>query len=45
MKESAADKNEELHRRLEKMVADVEMVTTDRKHPERPSGDLEEDKL
>lgn len=45
MKESAADKNEELHRRLERMVGDVEQVITDRKLPDRPTGELEEDKL
>ncbi|KAH0008945.1 hypothetical protein KCU78_g10988, partial [Aureobasidium melanogenum] len=45
LKESAADKNEELHRRLERMVGDVEQVISDRKLPERPSGDMEEDKL
>lgn len=45
MKESAADKNEELHRRLEKMVGDVEQVITDRKLPDRPSTELEQDKM
>lgn len=45
LKESAADKNEELHRRLERMVGDVEQVINDRKLPERPTGEMEEDKL
>ncbi|GAB7349542.1 hypothetical protein MBLNU459_g0243t1 [Dothideomycetes sp. NU459] len=45
MKESATDKNEELHRRLERMVTEVEEVVSDRRAPERPGGDLEEDKL
>lgn len=45
LKESAADKNEELHRRLERMVGDVEQVISDRKLPERPTGEMEEDKL
>jgi len=45
LKESAADKNEELHRRLERMVGDVEQVISDRKLPDRPTGEMEEDKL
>lgn len=45
MKESAADKNEELHRRLERMVTEVEEVVSDRRAPERPGGDMEEDKM
>jgi hypothetical protein len=44
-KESGGDRNEELHRKLENLVLDVEEVIMDRRAPERQSADLEQDKL
>ncbi len=45
LKESSADRNEELHRKLENMVLDVEEVVSDRRAPERPVQELEQDKI
>jgi myosin heavy subunit len=45
LKESSADRNEELHQKLENMVLDVEEVITDRRAPERQAQELEQDKL
>lgn len=45
LKESSADRNEELHRKLESMVLDVEEVVSDRRQPERQTQELEQDKL
>ena len=44
-KEVSADRNEELHQKLENMVLDVEEVITDRRAPERQAQELEQDKL
>lgn len=44
-KETGSDRNEELHRKLENMVLDVEEVVSDRRAPERQSAELEQDKL
>lgn len=44
-KESGGDRNEELHRKLENLVLDVEEVIMDRRAPERQSAELEQDKL
>lgn len=44
-KESSADRNEELHRKLEDMVMDVEEVISDRRAPERQTQELEQDKI
>lgn len=45
MKDSAADQNEELHRRLERMVDEVEGLVGERRVHDRSGGELEEDKL
>lgn len=45
LKESSADRNEELHQKLENMVLDVEEVISDRRAPERQAQELEQDKL
>ena len=45
MKETEIEKNDELHRRLEQMVDEVEEVVGDRKIPERSIAQLEEDQL
>ena len=45
LNESSADRNEELHQKLENMVLDVEEVITDRRAPERQAQELEQDKL
>lgn len=44
-KETAADKNDELHAKLEMMVEEVAEVVGDRRQPERSSSELEADKL
>ncbi|EME39663.1 hypothetical protein DOTSEDRAFT_75345 [Dothistroma septosporum NZE10] len=44
LKENSANRNDELHRKLENMVLDVEAVVSDRKQPERQQ-ELEQDKL
>ena len=44
-KETATDKNEELHQRLEQMVDEVEGIVGDRKLPERSNAALEADNL
>lgn len=45
IKEKSADCNEELQRKLEDMILDVEEVIGDRRPPERQSQELEQDKL
>ncbi|KAK4546182.1 hypothetical protein LTR36_002319 [Oleoguttula mirabilis] len=45
LKESSADRNDELHQKLENLVLDVEEVVSDRKAPERQMQELEQDKL
>ena len=45
LKESSADRNAELHRKLESMVVDVEEVVADRRAPERQMQELEYDKM
>ncbi|KAF2720293.1 hypothetical protein K431DRAFT_285955 [Polychaeton citri CBS 116435] len=45
LKDSSADRNEELHRRLEGLVLDVEDVVSDRKTPERASEAVEWDRV
>lgn len=44
-KETGSDRNEELHRRLEGLVLDVDEVISDRRAPERHTAELEQDKL
>ncbi|QIW96652.1 hypothetical protein AMS68_002170 [Peltaster fructicola] len=44
-KESGSDRNEELHRKLEGLVVDVESVILDRRSPERQQAEMEQDKL
>jgi len=44
-KETGSDRNEELHRKLENLVLDVEEVVSDRRAPERQTAELEQDKL
>lgn len=45
LKENSANRNEELHRKLEGMVVDMSEVVSERKAPERQSQELEQDKL
>ncbi|KAK5132267.1 hypothetical protein LTR08_009255 [Meristemomyces frigidus] len=45
LKESSADRNDELHQKLENLVLDVEEVVSDRKAPERQMHELEQDKV
>jgi DNA repair exonuclease SbcCD ATPase subunit len=45
MRETSADRNEELHRRLENMVLDVEEVLIDGQTPERQTQEMEQDRL
>nr|POE82739.1 alpha-taxilin [Quercus suber] len=45
LKESSADRNDELHRKLEGLVEDVEEVVLDRRSPERQTAELEQDKM
>ena len=45
LKESSADRNDELHQKLESLVLDVEEVVSDRKAPERQIQELEQDKV
>lgn len=45
MRETSAERNEELHRRLENMVLDVEDVIVDGRTPERQTQELEQDKM
>ena len=45
LKDSSADRNEELHQKLENMVLDVEEVIQDRRAPEKQAQELEQDKL
>jgi chromosome segregation ATPase len=45
LRESSADRNEELHRKLENLVLDVEEVVADRRAPERQAVELEQDKM
>ncbi|KAH9844397.1 muscle-derived protein (neurite-outgrowth-promoting) [Teratosphaeria destructans] len=45
LRESSADRNEELHRKLEGMVMDVEEVVADRRSPERQAVEMEQDKM
>jgi len=44
-KDTGSDRNEELHRKLEHLVLDVEEVISDRRPPERQTAELEQDKL
>ena len=44
-RESAADRSDELHRKLESMVLEVEDVVKDRRAPERQLQELEHDKM
>ena len=44
-KDTGSDRNEELHRKLENLVLDVEEVISDRRPPERQTQELEQDKL
>lgn len=45
LKESSADRNEELHWKLEALVDEVEEVVSDRRSPERQTAELEQDKM
>lgn len=45
LKENAANRNDELHQKLEDLVLDVEEVVSDRRSPERQTQELEQDKL
>lgn len=45
LKENSANRNDELHRKLEGMVLDMDEVLSERKAPERQSQELEQDKL
>lgn len=45
VRESSADRNEELHRKLETLVLDVEQVVSDKKTLKRPAIELEQDRL
>ena len=45
LKETSSDRNEELHRKLENLVLDVEEVVSDRRAPERQQTELEQDKI
>lgn len=45
LKENSAHRNEELHRKLENMVLDVEEVVAEKRSPERQIAELEQDKL
>jgi hypothetical protein len=45
LKENSANRNEELHRKLENMVLDVEEVVSEKRAPERQSAEMEQDKL
>ncbi|OQO07329.1 hypothetical protein B0A48_07026 [Cryoendolithus antarcticus] len=44
-KESGSHRNDELQRKLEDLVLDVESVVSDRRAPERQTAELEQDKL
>jgi DNA repair exonuclease SbcCD ATPase subunit len=44
-RETGSDRNEELHRKLENLVLDVEEVVSDRRAPERQGQEMEQDKL
>ncbi|PIA90836.1 Alpha-taxilin [Cercospora beticola] len=45
LKENAANRNEELHQKLENMVIDVDEVVSQKRSPERQTAELEQDKL
>ena len=45
LKENSVDRSDELHKKLETLVLDVEEVVADRRAPERQSAELEQDKL
>ncbi|KAF7188103.1 Alpha-taxilin [Pseudocercospora fuligena] len=45
LKENSSNRNEELHRKLEGLVVDVEEVILDKRAPERQSAEMEQDKL
>lgn len=45
LKENSANRNDELHRKLEGMVLDMNEVVSERRAPERQSQELEQDKL
>lgn len=45
LKENSSNRNEELHRKLESLVVDVEEVVSDKRAPERQGAELEQDKL
>lgn len=45
LRENSANRNDELHRKLEDLVLDVEEVVSDRRSPERQTAELEQDKL
>ncbi|WPH03637.1 alpha-taxilin [Acrodontium crateriforme] len=45
LRETSADRNDELHRKLENLVLDVEEVVSDRRAPERQNAELEHDKM
>lgn len=45
LRENSANRNDELHRKLEDLVLDVEEVVSDRRSPERQTAELEQDKM
>lgn len=45
LKENAANRNDELHRKLENLVIDVEEVVCEKRSPERQAAELEQDRL
>ena len=45
LKDNAANRNDELHQKLENLVMDVDEVVCEKRSPERQAAELEQDKL